>query len=89
MAERAQPLSPMAWTGAGLTALVLLAVLGPLLAVALAAEAPGRLGSADMAAIRFTLVQAVLSALVSVLAAIPWRARWRGGGSRGGGCSWR
>jgi thiamine transport system permease protein len=49
----------------------LLAVLGPLLAVALAAEAPGRLGSADWAAIRFTLVQAVLSALVSVVAAIP------------------
>jgi thiamine transport system permease protein len=61
----------MAWTGAGLTALVLLAVLGPLLAVALAAEAPGRLGAADMAAIRFTLLQAALSALVSVAAAIP------------------
>jgi thiamine transport system permease protein len=71
MAERAQPIGPLAWTGAGLTALVFLAVLGPLLAVALAAEAPGRLGSADWAAIRFTLVQAVLSALVSVVAAIP------------------
>jgi thiamine transport system permease protein len=79
----------MAWTGAGLTALVLLAVMGPLLAVLLAADAPARLGTADLAAIRFTLVQAALSALVSVLAAIPWRARWRGGGSRGGGCSSR
>ena len=35
MADRAQPLSAMAWTGAALTALVLFAVLGPLLAVAL------------------------------------------------------
>ncbi len=61
----------MAWTGAALTALVLLAVLGPLLAVALAAEGPGRLGAADLAAIRFTLLQAALSALVSVLGAIP------------------
>jgi hypothetical protein len=51
-------LAPLAWTGAGLTALVLLAVLGPLLAVALAADAPARLGSADLAAIRFTLLQA-------------------------------
>jgi len=71
MADRAQPLSAMAWTGAALTALVLFAVLGPLLAVALAAEAPGRLGTADLAAIRFTLLQAALSALVSVLGAIP------------------
>jgi thiamine transport system permease protein len=61
----------MAWTGAGLTALVLLAVMGPLLAVLLAADAPARLGPVDLAAIRFTLLQAALSALVSVLAAIP------------------
>jgi uncharacterized membrane protein len=79
----------MAWTGAGLTALVLLAVLGPLLAVALAAEAPGRLGAADMAAIRFTLLQAALSALVSVRPRSRSRGRWRGGGFRGGGFSWR
>jgi thiamine transport system permease protein len=61
----------MAWTGAVLIALVSAAVLGPLLAVALAAEAPARLDPADLAAIRFTLLQAALSALVSVLAAIP------------------
>ncbi len=83
MAERAQPLSPLGWTGAGLTALVFLAVLGPLLAVALAAEAPARLGPADAAAICFTVMQAALSALVSVLAAIPVaralaRRRFRG-----------
>lgn len=71
MASRAQPLSGIQWTGAVMAALVLLAILGPLLAVILRAEAPGRLGPADWAAIRFTLLQAVLSAAVSVLAAIP------------------
>jgi thiamine transport system permease protein len=79
----------MAWTGAGLTALVLLAVFGPLLAVALAAEAPARLGAADMAAIRFTLLQAALSALVSVAAAIPVARAGAAAVSRGGGFSWR
>ncbi len=71
MAARAQPLNRVALAGAALTALVALAVLGPLLAVALAAEGPGRLGPADLSAIRFTLLQAVLSAAFSVLAAIP------------------
>lgn len=61
----------MSRTGAALAALVALAVLGPLLAVALAAEGPARLGPADAAAIRFTLLQAALSALFSVVAAIP------------------
>jgi thiamine transport system permease protein len=69
--RRAQPLSGIQRTGAALAALVALAVLGPLLAVALAAEGPARLGPADAAAIRFTLVQAALSAFVSVVAAIP------------------
>jgi thiamine transport system permease protein len=89
MAERAQPVTLLAWTGAGLTALVLLAVLGPLMAVALAADAPARLGSADIAAIRFTLLQAVLSAAVSVWLRSPWHGPWRGGGLSGGGGSWR
>ncbi|MBY6202909.1 thiamine/thiamine pyrophosphate ABC transporter permease ThiP [Maritalea mobilis] len=61
----------MDWAGAALAALVCLALLGPLLAVMLRAEAPGRLGAADWAAIRFTLIQAVLSAAVSVTLAIP------------------
>jgi thiamine transport system permease protein len=69
--------------GAALVALVVLTVLGPLLAVALAAEGQGRLGPADLAAIRFTLVQAALSAAASVLLAIPVaralaRRRFRG-----------
>lgn len=71
MAERAQQLSGLARTGAALSALVALAVIGPLLAVAVAAETPGRLGPADLSAIRFTLLQATLSAAVSVVAAIP------------------
>jgi hypothetical protein len=79
----------MAWTGAGLTALVLLAVMGPLLAVRWRRRRRGGWGLRP-AAIRFTLLQAALSALVSVLASRSrWRARWRGGGSRGGGCSSR
>jgi len=71
MAKRAQQLRPLDWAGAALAALVCLALLGPLLAVTLRAEAPGRLGAADWAAIRFTLIQAVLSAAVSVTLAIP------------------
>jgi thiamine transport system permease protein len=46
-------------------------ILGTLLAVALRAEAGAGIGRADWAAIRFTLVQASLSAGVSVLLAIP------------------
>lgn len=71
MAARAQPLSLFQVTGAGVAALVLLAVLGPLAAVAFRAEAPAQLGTADWAAIRFTLVQAALSAIFSVILAIP------------------
>lgn len=69
--------------GAVVAALVLLAVLGPLVAVAWRADWPFRLGPADWAAIRFTLLQAALSALFSVLLAIPVaralsRRRFRG-----------
>ncbi len=46
-------------------------VLGSLLAVAVRAETPATLGSADWAAIRFTLWQAALSAVLSVGLAIP------------------
>lgn len=71
MASRPQPLGAIHWTGAALAALVTLAVLGPLGAVMLRAEWPPALGPADWAAIRFTLLQAALSALVSVTLAIP------------------
>lgn len=54
-----------------MAALVLLAVLGPLAAVLARADLPLRLGPSDWAAIRFTLLQAALSALVSVVLAIP------------------
>jgi thiamine transport system permease protein len=71
MAARAQPLSALHWTGAALTALVLLAILGPLVAVALRAELPAALAPSDWAAIRFTLLQAALSAVFSVGLAVP------------------
>lgn len=71
MASRAQPLTGLHKTGAGLAALVTLAVLGPLAAVMAQADWPPTLGPADWAAIRFTLLQAALSALFSVALAIP------------------
>ncbi len=69
MARRAQPLSPAPGYGAAL--LVAALILGTLAAVALRAE-PGRgLVTADWAAVRFTLLQAGLSALFSVALAVP------------------
>lgn len=61
----------MDWTGAALAALVALCVLVPLGAVMVRADWPPALGPGDLAAIRFTLMQAVLSALISVALAIP------------------
>ncbi len=69
MAERAQPVSP--WPGVGAAALVAALILGTLAAVALRADAAGGFGPADWAALRFTLVQAVLSALFSAALAVP------------------
>ncbi|WP_170533792.1 thiamine/thiamine pyrophosphate ABC transporter permease ThiP [Ruegeria atlantica] len=69
MAGRAQPVSP--WPGVGAAALVAALILGTLAAVALRADTAGGLGPADWAALRFTLVQAVLSALLSAGLAIP------------------
>ncbi len=57
--------------GAAAAALVLALTLGTLAAVALRAEAPAALGMADWAAVRFTVTQAVLSATLSCLLAIP------------------
>ncbi len=69
MAVRAQPLSP--WPGTGAALFVAVLVSGSLVAVLLRAEVGRGLGAADWAAVRFTLVQATLSALVSVGLAIP------------------
>ncbi|CUK19716.1 Sulfate transport system permease protein CysW [Ruegeria denitrificans] len=81
MAGRAQPVSP--WPGVGAAALVAALILGTLAAVALRADTAGGFGPADWAALRFTLVQAVLSALFSAGLAIPVaralaRRRFRG-----------
>jgi thiamine transport system permease protein len=69
MAERAQPLSP--WPGILAATGVAALILGTLVAVVLRAEAGTGLGASDWAALRFTLVQASLSALFSVGLAVP------------------
>lgn len=71
MANRAQPISALAGIGAAVAVLVLCATLLPLGAVFLRAEEASGLRAADWAAIRFTLLQAALSAFFSVLLAIP------------------
>jgi thiamine transport system permease protein len=70
MAQRAITISPR-WPGALAGALVLVLTLGTLAAVAQRADFTSGLGAADWAAIRFTVVQAILSALISVVLAIP------------------
>lgn len=83
MARRAQPVTPLQATGGVLALLVVLTILGPLVAVIWRADGLSDLRAADWAAIRFTLIQAALSAVVSCLAAIPVaralaRRRFRG-----------
>lgn len=70
MAQRSVPVTAR-WPGAIAAALVLVLTLGTLGAVAWRAEWGGGLAAADWAAIRFTVVQALISALLSVLLAIP------------------
>ncbi|MEP5152121.1 thiamine/thiamine pyrophosphate ABC transporter permease ThiP [Planktotalea sp.] len=69
MADRAQQINP--WFGVGAAALVAALILGTLGIVAFYAPDAGRLGPSDWAAVRFTVSQAVLSALISVICAIP------------------
>ncbi len=57
--------------GAAAVALLLFLTFGTLIAVALQSEGVARLSAADWAAVRFTLLQAFLSAVVSVALAIP------------------
>lgn len=59
------------WAGVGAAGLVLLAIAGTLGAVLWRAEGGAGLTPSDWAAIRFTLVQAALSAAISVVLAIP------------------
>lgn len=61
----------MARAGVAAAALVGLVILGTLAAVIVRAETGLRLGSADWAAIRFTITQAALSASLSVALAVP------------------
>lgn len=69
MARRAEPLRPAA--GIAAAAVVAALVLGCLAAVVVQAEPGAGLRRADWAAVRFTLVQAALSAGLSVAVAIP------------------
>ncbi|MGR3662771.1 MAG: thiamine/thiamine pyrophosphate ABC transporter permease ThiP [Paracoccaceae bacterium] len=59
------------WPGLSAAAFVAILSLGTLAAVALRAEGWSRFGPSDWAAIRFTLLQALLSAAISVALAIP------------------
>lgn len=69
MARRAQPINAISGISAALLVVVL--ILGTLGAVALRAEGGSGFAASDWAALRFTLVQACLSAVLSVGLAIP------------------
>ena len=69
MARRVQPVST--YLGAAVAALLVLLTLGTLGAVAWRAEGLFSLRSSDWLAVRFTVMQAFLSALISCLLAIP------------------
>ena len=69
MADRAQPVT--AWPGLAAAALVAALLLAAVAAVALRAETASGLAPQDWAAIRFTIWQAALSAVLSTAAAIP------------------
>ena len=70
MAHSAVPVTSR-WPGAAAAALVLMLTLGTLGAVAWRAEWGGGLAPADWAAIRFTIFQALMSAAISVILAVP------------------
>ena len=71
MADRAQPLGFAGWAGIGVSASIPAFIAVTALAVILSADSGRGLSPADWAAVRFTLWQAVLSALISVFLAIP------------------
>ncbi|WP_438986413.1 thiamine/thiamine pyrophosphate ABC transporter permease ThiP [Marivivens donghaensis] len=83
MARSTRSINYPRWPGAMVIALVLVLTLGTLLAVLWRAEGVGGLGLAEWAAVRFTVLQAILSAGASVVLAIPVaralsRRRFRG-----------
>lgn len=69
MAQRAQPINGRGGAVAG--TIVVAAVCLAFLGIGMRAEPGAGLGPADWQAIRFTVVQAVLSALISVILAVP------------------
>ena len=69
MAQRAQPITGRAGIAAG--AVVLAAVSAAFVGIALRAEPGSGIGQAEWQAIRFTVVQAFWSALISVMLAVP------------------
>ncbi len=75
MAERGDAIARRAglaaWAGSAAAGLVLALVLGTLAAVFWRAESAAQLGPADWAALRFTVMQAALSAGLSVALAVP------------------
>jgi thiamine transport system permease protein len=71
MAERVQPVTLSTLGGAAVVALLLVLTLGTLGAVAWRAEDVSALSKSDWSAVRFTLWQAALSAVLSAICAIP------------------
>ncbi|MCA8868652.1 MAG: thiamine/thiamine pyrophosphate ABC transporter permease ThiP [Rhodobacteraceae bacterium] len=71
MAARAQQIGPSGFAGFGVALLLAALSLGTLAVVGLNAEGLFSLGPADWAALRFTVSQAVVSAILSVGLAIP------------------
>ena len=71
MARHAQPIKTCTRTGPAAAGAVFALILAALAAVATQADWPVRFGAADWTALRFTVWQAVLSALFSVIFAIP------------------
>lgn len=69
--RRAPVTAAFALAGGAALLAVLALVIAPLGAVIWRAQGPWRLGPADIAALRFTLLQATLSALISIGLAIP------------------
>ena len=69
MAGRTQPIK--AWPGISAAAGIAALILATLAAVAFKADAGRGIGLADWAALRFTLVQAALSAVASIALAVP------------------